>query len=165
MAEAIADVVERSKADVLRDDQAVLAAFVSELPGRLTQIEACRFPDGLIHGDFHPGNVRGAPGRLALLDWGDSGIGHPLFDQPAFLSRIDPADGPAVRDHWHEAWRRSLPGSDPDRASSLLAPVAAARQAVIYQRFLDNIEPSEHPYHHADVPDWLRRTADILRAE
>lgn len=100
-----------------------------------------------------------------LLDWGDSGIGHPLLDQPAFLSRI-PADAVApVRDHWRAAWQRAVPGSDPERAADLLAPMAAARQAVIYQRFLDNIEASEQPYHRADVPDWLQRTADLVRSE
>ena len=47
----------------------------------------------------------------------------------------------------------------------LLAPVAAARQAVIYRKFLDNIEPSEHPYHRADPARWLTRTAALVRAE
>jgi Ser/Thr protein kinase RdoA (MazF antagonist) len=160
---AIADVVERAREDMATDDLILLDRFVQELPDRFETIEALGLPDGLVHGDFHPGNVRGSPGRLVLLDWGDSGIGHPLLDQPAFLSRIEPADVAAVRLHWHDAWRRAAPGSDPDRASDLLAPVAAARQAVIYRRFLDNIEPSEHAYHQADVPDWLRRTAAIVR--
>jgi hypothetical protein len=44
----------------------------------------------------------------------------------------------------------------------LLAPVAAARQAVIYQRFLDNIEPAERVHHRADPADWLHQTAVIL---
>ena len=121
-------------------------------------------PDGLVHGDFHPGNVRGEPGRLVLLDWGDSGIGHPLLDEPAFLSRIEPADVPSARGRWHAAWRRRFPDQTRTEHRMLLAPVAAARQAVIYRRFLDNIEPSEQAYHQADVPDWLRRTADILAA-
>jgi hypothetical protein len=56
-------------------------------------------------------------------------------------------------------------GSDPEQAAALIAPVAAARQAVIYQRFLDGMEASEHPYHQADVPDWLGRTAALARAE
>jgi hypothetical protein len=43
--------------------------------------------------------------------------------------------------------------------------MAAARQAVIYRRFLDQIEASEQVYHRADVPDWLGRTVEILRAE
>src|SRR4029079_12462294 len=85
-----------------------------------------------------------------------------LLDQPAFLTRIDEASVRPVRDAWIAAWSGAAPGSDPDRAARLLAPVAAARQAVIYQRFLDNIEPAEHPYHAADVPDWLHRTAALL---
>jgi Ser/Thr protein kinase RdoA (MazF antagonist) len=162
---SIAEVVDRTDSELTADDQDILARFVAALPDRFATIESLGLPEGLVHGDFHTGNVRGEPGALVLLDWGDSGIGHPLLDQPAFLTRIDPAEVDMVRDHWHAAWRRAVPGSDPDRASSLLAPVAAARQAAIYRRFLDNIEASEQPYHRADVPDWLRRTAEILRGE
>ena len=161
----IQDLVGRSGPMLDAADLTTLAAFVEAFPARLVSITAAGIPDSLVHGDFHPGNVMGEPGHLVLLDWGDSGIGHPLLDQPAFLSRIDPAEVTAARAHWHAAWRRLLPGSDPDRASDLIAPIAAARQAVIYQRFLDNIEVSERPYHQADVPDWLHRTADILRRE
>ncbi|WP_083196863.1 hypothetical protein [Rhizobium sp. AC27/96] len=59
-----------------------------------------------------------------------------------------------------------LPGCDPTRAADLLAPLAAARRAVIYQHFLDNIEPSEQVYHQGDPADWLRRTAElVMKAE
>ncbi|MBA2315026.1 MAG: aminoglycoside phosphotransferase family protein, partial [Chloroflexi bacterium] len=64
---------------------------------------------------------------------------------------------------WRREWLAAVPGSDPDRAATLLAPVAAARQAHIYRKFLDNIEPSEHPYHAADPADWLRRAAELAR--
>ncbi len=70
-----------------------------------------------------------------------------------------------VRDRWLARWQDLVPGSDPGRAAALIAPVAAARMALVYQRFLDGIESSEHPYHQADVPDWLGRTAVIARAE
>ena len=46
-------------------------------------------------------------------------------------------------------------------AGRLIGPVAAARQALIYQHFLDHIEPAERRYHEADVPDWLLRTAAL----
>ena len=52
----------------------------------------------------------------------------------------------------------------PVMVPALLAPIAAARQAVIYQGFLDCIEPAEHPYHAADPADWLGRTAALVRA-
>ena len=128
-------------------------------------IDACGLPDTLVHGDFHPGNVRGEAGRLPVLDWGDSGIGHPLLDQPAFLGRIRTDAVSPCRDRWHAAWRAAVPGCDPDRAATLLAPVAAARQAVVYQGFLDRIEPSEHPYHRDDPPERLRLAAQLARSE
>jgi hypothetical protein len=93
-----------------------------------------------------------------LLDWGDCGIGHPLLDLPSFLDRAgDAADG--LREHWLGRWAAAVPGSDPDRAAALVAPVAALRQAIIYRAFLDGIEASEHVYHRDDVPAWLTRAA------
>ena len=115
-----------------------------------------------MHGDFHPGNVRGTPFRLTLLDWGDTGVGQPLLDLPAFLAAI-PTRRPSsrVREHWLAAWRSAVPGSAPEEAARLLAPVAAARQAVIYQRFVDGIEPVERRHHDADAIEWLGRAAAL----
>ncbi len=165
LGQAIAEVVDRAGSRIHEDDRATLAGFVDGLPARFERIAACGLGDGLVHGDFHPGNVRGDPQALVLLDWGDCGVGHPLLDMPAFLDRIGSADVDPVHDRWLARWLDLVPGSDPGRAAVFLAPVAAARQAVIYQRFLDRIEPSERPYHQADVPDWLGRTASLARAE
>jgi len=163
LAPAIARLVERIGPELTPNDRATLDGFVIGLADRLAQVGSCGVPDTLVHGDFHPGNFRGDEGRLVLLDWGDCGVGHPLLDEPAFLDRV-PADAvETVRRHWHAEWTRALPGSDADRASRLLRPVAAARQALIYQKFLDGIEPSERPYHAADVADWLHRTSELLR--
>jgi hypothetical protein len=166
LARAIAAVVERDGPGLGRDDRDVLHAFVADLPGRTAAVDACGLPDTLVHGDFHPGNVRGDGTTATLLDWGDAGVGHPLLDQPSFLAGVaDTADAATVRARWADAWRSTLPAADPERAAALLAPIAAARQAVVYRRFLDGIEASEHPYHRADVPAWLQRTAAIVRAE
>ena len=69
---------------------------------------------------------------------------------------------PQLRAHWEAAWHAAYPGADPTRAWDLLAPIAAARQAVIYRTFLDNIEPSEHPYHRDDPRERLQRVAEIV---
>jgi hypothetical protein len=160
---AIAAVVERHRAELSGAHRGVLDGFVEGLPARFSDLAACGIADTLVHGDFHTGNFRGGPGLpLVLLDWGDSGVGHPLLDQSAFLTRIAGEQVSPSRDHWIGRWRETSPGSDPGRAAELLAPVAAARQAVIYQGFLDRIEPSEHPYHRADPLDWLQRTAEVL---
>ncbi|MDW6021452.1 phosphotransferase [Mesorhizobium sp. BAC0120] len=165
LAAGIADVVGRRRAELSLHDAAVLDRFVNDLPRRFAGIEACGLPDTLVHGDFHPGNFRGTADRLTLLDWGDSGIGHPMLDQSAFLGRVPPAHRDVVQAHWVRRWQVASPGSDPARASQLLAPLAAARQAVVYQRFLDNIEPSEHVYHRHDPADWLHRMLALLLAE
>jgi hypothetical protein len=166
LAEAIAALVEREGRSMAPGDRATLEAFAADLPARFAALAACGLPDTLVHGDFHPGNVRGDGSIVTLLDWGDAGVGHPLLDQPAFLAVIDrPEEAALVTARWAGAWRSAVPGSDPERAADLLAPVAAARQAVIYRRFLDGIEAAEHPYHQADVPAWLHRTAAILETE
>jgi hypothetical protein len=160
---SIAGLVEQAGHTVDVGERAVLDRFVRGLPARVAAIDACGIGDGLVHGDFHPGNVRGDANGLVILDWGDAGVGHPLLDQPQFVANAGTADPATLRQHWHSAWRRAIPGCDPDRATALLAPIAAARLALVYQRFLDGIEPSEHPYHRADVPRWLRRTVELAR--
>jgi hypothetical protein len=164
LTEAIAVLVERAGPDLTPGDRAELDRFVEGLPSRFEAIDSCGLVDGLVHGDFHPGNVRGDASRLVILHWGDTGVGHPLLDLPVFLARATEADHATIYSHWQAAWRGLVPGSDPERATTMLAPIAAARQALIYQRFLDGIEPSEHPYHQADVPRWLGRTVELLFA-
>jgi hypothetical protein len=165
LVDAINCVADRAAPDLSAEDRASLAPFLRGLPVRFAAITDCGLPDTLVHGDFHSGNFRGGGDELTLLDWGDSGVGNPLLDQAAFLDRAPPDQTPALRNHWRDRWRKLAPGSDPTRAAELIAPVAAARQAVIYQGFLDRIEPSEHPYHRADPADWLARTAALLRED
>jgi hypothetical protein len=160
---AISGVVERARGEVSAQDHATLSGFVRELPGRLDAVAACGLADTLVHGDFHPGNFRGDGRQLTLLDWGDSGVGHPMLDQPALFNAIPKAAVDAIRAHWLDRWREAVPGADPARAAALLAPVAAARQAVIYRKFLDNIEPAEQCYHRSDPAMWLGRTASLVR--
>jgi aminoglycoside phosphotransferase (APT) family kinase protein len=160
---ALTELIESSAGNVNSEDDGVLTEFARSLPDRFEEIEHCGLPDGLVHGDFHAGNVVGDGESLAIIDWGDSGIGHPLLDQPAFLSSSQSSDVAALQEHWSNAWRQAVPGCQPERAAALLAPVAAARQALIYQTFLDAIEATERRYHEADVLRWLHRAANLLR--
>ncbi len=160
---AIKDVLARTAPELTPEACQRLEDFAQSLPRRFAALAACGIPDTLVHGDFHPGNFRGQGNALTLLDWGDSGVGHPLLDQPAFLERAPDSEKEDVKNHWNNQCLSAWPGSNPARAAELLAPVAAARQAVIYRRFLDNIEPDEQIYHRADPARWLRRTADILQ--
>jgi Ser/Thr protein kinase RdoA (MazF antagonist) len=144
-------------------DRAAVADLIARLPRLDADLTACGLADTLVHGDFHPGNLRGDDDHLVLLDWGDSGIGHPLLDHAAFMERMPGAAASTLTEYWTATWRAVAPGSDPERALELLAPFSALRQATLYRGFLDRIEASEHIYHAADPAIWLRRTAELLQ--
>jgi hypothetical protein len=156
------DVLTRTADALDQDTVDILDRVIADLPRRFADIGACGIPDSLVHGDFHAGNVVGTADRLALLDWGDCGIGHPLLDQTAFIERLSEADRSRVLGEWSALWGDACPGSQPDQAGALLEPVAALRQAVIYRGFLDAIEPDERIYHQADPAFWLNRAARIV---
>lgn len=131
-----------------------LGELIDDLPRRLAEVAECGLPDTLVHGDLHPGNTRTDDrGRLTIMDWGDCLIGNPAFDILRLTERLDDPD-PVIR-AWAYRWRKALPGTRPERAADLLRPVAALRSAVVYADFVANIEPSEWPYHAADVPACL----------
>jgi hypothetical protein len=158
---AATDVMSRTANELEPEDLQTLQRLLDHWDQRVAAVAECGVPDSLVHGDFSPGNVRGDDHRLVLLDWGDCGVGHPLLDQAAFLNRIPESDRSLVQAHWAEQWQHAVPGCDPNRAAALLEPVAAIRQAVIYRRFLDGIEPSERTYHADDPRHWLQRAAAI----
>jgi hypothetical protein len=159
---ALAHLVARCGSAIGLKEQRALDRLISGLANRWTEIDACGLPSTLVHGDFHPGNFRGEAGSLVLMDWGDSFIGHPLFDMTAMLERAGDSKQ-RMREEWMQAWAQAVPGSEPARAAELLAPVALLRNALVYQSFLDQIEASEHPYHAADVPKWLAAAARELQ--
>ncbi|MGI9823814.1 phosphotransferase family protein [Agromyces sp. Marseille-Q5079] len=142
-------------------ERTAVANLLGGLDERASRLAACGLPDTLVHGDFHSGNVRGTGLDLTLLDWGDSGIGHPLLDEAAFTTRLSAPDAASAREHWTSAWSAAIPGSDAAEAMQLLAPIAALRQATIYHGFLERIEPDEHVYHRDDPAPWLARTAEL----
>jgi Ser/Thr protein kinase RdoA (MazF antagonist) len=137
-------------------ERRAMDVLVRGLPDRFAALDACGVPETLVHGDFHPGNWRFDGHSLVLLDWGDVCVGHPMLDMSSFEASVPDQIGPRARAAWVEAWSRAHPDADPARASALIPPIAALMRAVVYQRFLDGIEPSERPYHASDVRHWLR---------
>ncbi len=156
---AAAVMLDRTAGQLDLDTRRTCERVVAGLPARFAALEACGVPDTLVHGDFHPGNLIGDQSHLALLDWGDCGVGNPLLDRSAFLPRVPQAQRAGVLDHWDGRWRAAVPGCDPARAAELAGPVAALRQAIIYDGFVQAIEPSERIYHAIDAARWLRTLA------
>jgi Phosphotransferase enzyme family len=141
-----------------------LVRLVGTAEDRAKAIDECGFPDGLVHGDAHPGNARLGTKPVVWFDWGDSRVGNPLLDL-AVLDEGDPERRELVEQYWLAAWARAVPGCEPWRAWKLLRPLAALRTALVYQTFLDNIEPSERPYHAGDVGPALELAAALAKPE
>lgn len=144
-----------------RDERAVLERFLARLPERFAELAACGVPDTLVHGDFHPGNVRSDGTSQVIMDWGDSVIGHPALDLVRMRDWREPA--PGLTEVWCEFWRERVPGSEPEHAVELIEPLAALRDAVVYGGFLRSIEPAERVYHDGDALAALRRAIVLLK--
>ena len=152
----IHSVVDRTRHDLDDDTRRALDVLVEGLPERFAALAACGIPDTLVHGDFHPGNVRGSAGRYRILDWGDCGIGNPMLDLRPSLEYFTPYDQRGAISIWESEWSRQVPGCDARRAAALVRPLGPLYEAVVYQKFLDNIETTERPYHEGDPAHALR---------
>ncbi len=159
---AIADVFERTRAELTTPQARAVERFIAGIDARFVALAECGVPDSFVHGDYHSGNVRGDAQRLTIMDWGDAGVGHPLLDYSASMRGVPTQMQPRLRNVWEAAWRAAYPRSDPTRAWDLIAPIASARHAVIYRKFLDNIETSERIYHRDDPRDCLQDVAEIV---
>jgi Ser/Thr protein kinase RdoA (MazF antagonist) len=163
--EAAVDTVASGGGALAPSTRSALDALLEGIDDRFDALEACGVPDTLMHGDFHPGNFRSDGRSLVLLDWGDSGLGHPLFDMSSFLDMTPGEHHASLESAWLDLWAAVLPGSDPPRAVRLLGPLSALRRAIVYRRFLHRIEATEHHYHDQDVTRWLARAARFAQVE
>jgi Ser/Thr protein kinase RdoA (MazF antagonist) len=138
-------------------DLAAARALLRRLPAMIDELDACGLPDTLVHGDFHPGNWRSDGTRTVLIDFADAFVGHPAFDGDRLRGFVESAaQKQAVADAWCDAWAGHVPGSDPARALDLARPLQALSGAMLYQMFLDHIEPSERRYHDGDPAAGIR---------
>jgi Ser/Thr protein kinase RdoA (MazF antagonist) len=110
----------------------------------------------LVHGDLHTGNWRSDGGAVTILDWSGTYLGHPADDLVTLVQRLDPPRARVATEAWCAAWRKRVPGCDPDRAITAMRPLVHLEKAVLFQHFLDHIEPSERPYHEGDPAAHVR---------
>jgi hypothetical protein len=134
-----------------------LPDVIDALPRRLAAIEACGLPATLVHGDLHPGNVRLDGEHRVIVDFGDTAVAHPAYDIIRLTEGL--ADPGEVLAQWARRWREAVPGCAPEQVVDLIRPVAELNAAAAYADFLDHIEPTERPYHQADVPARLSAAA------
>lgn len=137
--------------------QAALAG-APRLRERGVRVPDFGLPATLLHGDFHPGNWRSGG---VVLDWGDAHWGHPALDAARLVGFVAPEFRPSIERAWVDAWLRHYPSSDPVSALRHARPASHLVGALVYQEFLDNIEPSERVYHLGDPEAELARAQSL----
>lgn len=154
LAEGIATLIPRLAWSGQEADE--LERLLARLPAIVAELDAAGLPITLAHGDFHPGNWRSDGTQRTVVDWADTFAGHPAID----IQRLQDFLPAGQRDHaaavWSAAWQREVPGCDPRRALGPMRVLGPLTYALTYQRFLDNIEPSERVYHQDDPRICLR---------
>ena len=98
------------------DELERLRAFAPRLAELAADLDARGIPASVQHDDLHINNVYEQDGRLRVLDWGDSSIGHPFASLVVtfrFLeetTRLPPGDPwfARIRDAYLEPWGSGL---------------------------------------------------------
>jgi hypothetical protein len=146
------------------DDRADVEQLLTRLPSVVAELDTAGLPITLVHGDFHPGNWRSDGTMRAIVDWADTFIGHPATDIQRLVGWLPPAQRDHAVDVWTSAWKAHVPAAEPPRALAPMAVLVRLVYAIMYQRFLDNIEPAERIYHEDDPASELRAAVQALRS-
>ena len=146
-----------------RDERAVLVELLDDLPDRLAALADAGLPDTVVHGDFQGINWRSDGTDLTIMDWSDASISHPALDIVGLLANLSADRRAATLDRWAALWRSAVPGCDPYAAAALVEPLQPLQSGLLYQDFLDHIEPAERRYHEGDPAAMVALAAERAR--
>ena len=144
------------------DDDEVerLRAFAPRLAELAAELDARGIPASVQHDDLHMNNVYELDGRLRVLDWGDSSIGHPFWSLVVtfrFLeetTRLAPGDPwfARIRDAYLEPWGAGL-----EDTFELAQRVGIFAHAIAWTRQRDRLPESFRPRFDSAFAIILRR--------
>lgn len=122
-----------------------------------TELADLSYPDTLVHGDFHPGNVHVVDGEPVLIDWSDAAISHPLVDTLTWKDWFpdEPERTAGVWDAVVEAWADVCPVADVTRLRPQLEGVIAAYHTVSYAGIVIELEGPRRVEHADGLQSFL----------
>jgi hypothetical protein len=125
------------------------ATIVDWILDAVSQVEQLGIPDVLVHGDFHPGNVRLAGDRMVIFDWSDAAIAKPFIDVMTWATWLphEPGARDALWQSFADVWAEVLPRASWLELRPALEGIAGAYHVVSYAgivRNLDQLRRAEH---------------------
>jgi Phosphotransferase enzyme family len=144
-------------AEWLPRDSAGPERIVDWLAGAVMQVEQLGLPDVLVHGDFHPGNVRLAGDRTVIFDWSDAAIAKPFVDVMTWATWL-PLD-PTARDPlWRsfaDVWSDVLPPASWLELRPTLEGIAGAYHVVSYAGIVRSLDLLRRPEHGGGLTEFF----------
>jgi Phosphotransferase enzyme family len=146
------------------DEVARLRALAPRFRELCAELEAFGLPDSIQHDDLHDGNVFVRDGRVAILDWGDSSVAHPLWSlvKPLRDARDRGLDPEPLCAAYLVAWRAVEPEERLRAALRVAVPVGIFAYALQVRRVIDFIPAEERPDREPYLADQLRRLLATL---
>jgi hypothetical protein len=147
------------------DERRRLRRLTPRLADLCESLAGCGVPETVQHDDLHMANLFLDGGRLRVLDWGDSSIGHPFASLVVTFRFLEernrlPADDPwfgRLRDAYLEPW-----GSGLRETFALAVTVGSAAHAVASLRQRRALPPESVTGFDEDFAVVLRRALESL---
>lgn len=148
------------------DEAARLRALAPRYRELCDELAAFGLPASIQHDDLHDANVFVRDGRVAIFDWGDSSVAHPLFSwlKPLGVATDRGLAPDILCDAYLAAWTAFAPEERLREALRVAVPVGSFAYAFQYQRQLDAMPAEMRPAYAAYMPDQLRRLLARLAA-
>ena len=133
------------------------AAVVDGLVDRCASLAASGFPDTLVHGDLHPGNINVRDGEALLFDWSDGAVSHPFADLTCFLRRAEtPTARRQMADAYLSVWAAGYGMERVERALDDALVVGALYQVATYLALVPAMDLRDRWQFEAGPWRWLR---------
>jgi hypothetical protein len=148
------------------DESARLRDLAPRFRELCDELEAFGFPPSIQHDDLHEANVFVRDGRVAIYDWGDSSVAHPLFSwlKPLGVAQDRGLDPEPFRAAYLTAWRAFAPEGQLRAALDIAVPVGSFAYAFQYQRQLDAMGAGFRSRYEPYMAEQLRRLLTRLGA-
>jgi Phosphotransferase enzyme family len=141
-----------------REEVARLRALAPRYRELCAELEAFGLPDSIQHDDLHDGNVFVRHGRVAIFDWGDSSVGHPLWSlvKPLRDARDRGLDPEPFYAAYLVVWTAVEPEERLRAALRVAVPVGIFAYALQVRRLFDFLPAEARAVHEPYMAEQLR---------
>jgi hypothetical protein len=140
------------------DEVARLHALAPRYQELCAELASFQLPDSIQHDDLHEWNVFVRDGHVALYDWGDAGVSHPLFSwlKPLGVATRRGVDPEPFLVSYLSAWTEVIPEERLRAAIDLAIPVGSFAYALAEQRKCDALPAAGKAHFQETIPQEVR---------